>query len=167
MLQVEMMTHSDVSPGSSTMTAQPGTMPKQQSSFVLFLLIAPPLQKTWQQPLDLDPRVSLRNQRTNYSTVGHFPPLLPPLQQRRCIFSAIEGLWSYINRTIIFRVLKIWVFFLLDLSDEKNSFKFFHHIICMFCNRRTHCLKHFCPIQWFTCQLQTCQSKKTVRIILC
>lgn len=81
-------------------------------------------------------------------------------------FPAIQGLWRNINHTIIItKQLKYGCFFYLTSVARIPSNV--HHIILVFCNRWTHCSKCFRHLQWFTRQLQTCQSKNTLRIILC
>lgn len=70
-----------------------------QTAALLFVITSrqPHLMgKTWQQPLDSDPRVSLRNQRTNYSSVGHCSSSpAPSTTKTACSFSHWKRLKYY------------------------------------------------------------------------
>lgn len=137
---------------------------------------SPPLwRSSWQPPLmekhDSNPSIQTPecHSEINRQIIHQWdivPPLLPPLQQRWSgFFSATEGLWSNINPTIIFTALLKYGRFLLDLNDEKNSFRCSACHECVWQSLNT-LLEIFALVRR-TCQLHTCQSKNTLRIILC
>lgn len=82
----------------------------------------PPYGKTWQQPLDSDPRVSLRNRRTNYSSVGHCSSSPAPLDNKDGALSATDELRSDINHAgICTASRRHGRVFRFDLGDESGS----------------------------------------------
>lgn len=96
-----------------TVTALLGTLPEQQSFTVVLLLTAFSYGKTWQQPLDSDPTVSLRSKQTNYSSVGLYsssaataPPA--PSEWTKTTKCAVASQWSALKQLTHFKLISPW-----------------------------------------------------------
>lgn len=96
-----------------TVTALLGTLPEQQSFSMMFLLTAFSYGKTWQQPLDSDPAVSLRSKQTNYSSVGLYsssaataPPA--PSESTKTTKCAVASQWRALKQLTYFKLISPW-----------------------------------------------------------
>ncbi len=149
-----------------TVTALLGTLPEQQSFSMMFLLTAFSYGKTWQQPLDSDPAVSLRSKQTNYSSVGLYSSsaaTAPPApsestkttkcavaSQRRALkqptfFELISPWYSRDDGTQVFKCLTLMIrnslhMYLITYRIRRALSDTLEAITYW----RTHSLRHFC-----------------------
>lgn len=94
-------------------TALLGTLPEQQSFTAMPLLTPFSYGKTWQQPLDLDPTVSLRGKQTNYSSVGLYGssclcPSCPTRNQQRQQSASWLAFWQARRQLTFFKLSLPW-----------------------------------------------------------
>ena len=105
-------------------TATLGTLPEQQSFSVMLLLTALSYGKTWQQPLDSDPTVSLRSKQTNYSSVGLYSSATAaaspaPSESTKTTKCAVASQPRALKWLMRFKLIAPWYL----QSDETQVFK--------------------------------------------
>lgn len=107
-----------------TVTALLGTLPEQQSFSVMLLLTALSYGKTWQQPLDLDPTVSLRSKQTNYSSAGLYSSSAAtdspaPSESTKTTKCVVASRWRALKQLTYFKLITPWY----SQSDKTQLFK--------------------------------------------